>query len=88
MNLQLSGSNHFKHTYNEGFAAAQLGLSKNNCLYNPGTMQFTAWNKGYNAAIEMEQDLNDEERLGDRLLVGLLVVIVFIGVGLLFLSRL
>lgn len=83
MNLHYSGSNHFKHTYNEGFAAAQLGLSKNNCLFNPGTMQHAAWHKGYDAAVEMEQDLNDEEQLGDRLLVGLIIVIVLIGAGLL-----
>lgn len=86
MNLQLNGSNHFKHTFNEGFAAAQLGLSKNNCLYNPGTVQFNAWNKGYDAAVEIEQDFSYEESLGEKLLVGLLIVVVAVCVGLYFLN--
>lgn len=93
MNSHRNGSNvyvplnHFKHTYNEGFSAAQLGLSKDNCLYNPGTIQFVAWHKGFQTAVDMENDLNDEERWGDRILVALIIVIVCVGAGVLLFSR-
>lgn len=92
MNSQHNGSNPFRgpaflQSYSEGAAAFHAGLTKEACLYQPATIQFIGWHRGFDEAHEMLHDLDDEVLLGDRLLVAILILIVLAGAILYLFTR-
>lgn len=80
----LKSGNNFNVAYDQGYEAYQHGLSKNSCLFLPGTNQHIAWNKGYDDAEDLDKDCTEDSRFGDFIVVGLLSVILLAALVLLF----
>lgn len=83
----LNSGNNFSAAYDQGYEAYQHGLSKNTCLFLPGTHQHIAWNKGYDDAEEHENDIVGDSHLGEYIVVGFLLLVVLCILVLLFITH-
>ena len=52
--------------FDEGVAAAQTGMSKDDNPYEPGTGAHSDWNAGYKSAVEADEamELDDDTNRG------------------------
>lgn len=74
----------FNFAYDQGYEAQQHGLSRNSCLFIPGSNQYIAWHKGYDDSEAHEQDIVGDTHFGEYVVVVLLFVVVLSMLALLF----